>query len=160
MNELLNILQKEVKLHEHLFTLLQKESEGFGRLSGSDLLKLHGEKSRSVRSSARLEKERIKIVAKIAKSWNMKLEDLTLSVIISRTTEVYSKPLKECFDLLKSLISEIGKIADNNSIQALGRLKSVESSIEFMSQLQNGSPTYSDAGKIQKRTNKISRREA
>ena len=90
----------------------------------------------------------------------MKAEELTLSVIISKTTEEYSKPLQRCFDQLKNLITEIGKIADKNSVQASGRLKSIKSSIQFMSQIQNGPPTYSDAGKIQKGTSKISRREA
>jgi len=160
MNGLLKILQKEVKLHEHLISLLQKEAEGFGSLRGSDLLKLQGEKSRCVRASARLEKERIELVEKIAHSWNVKSQELTLSVIISRTTEEFSKPLQRCFDQLKRLITEIGNIADKNSLQASGRLKSIKSSIEFISQVQNGPPTYSDDGKIQKGTSKISRREA
>ena len=160
MNGLLNILQKEVKLHKHLISLLQKEAEGFGSLRGSDLLKLQGEKSRCVRASARLEKERIELVEKIAHSWNVKSEELTLSVIISKTTDDYSEPLQNCFDQLKTLITEIGKIADKNSLQASGRLKSITSSIKFMSQIQNGPPTYSDEGKIQKGTSKISRREA
>ena len=47
MNELLNILRQEVELHEQLILLLQKESEGFGRLRGSELLKLHGEIGRA-----------------------------------------------------------------------------------------------------------------
>ncbi len=59
MNGLLKILQKEVKLHEHLVSLLKSESEGFGSLRGSDLLKIQGEKSRCVRASARLERDRI-----------------------------------------------------------------------------------------------------
>ena len=160
MDGLLNILQKEVKLHEHLMYLLQKEAEGFGSLRGSDLLKLQGEKSRCVRASARLEKERIELVEKIAHSWSVKSKELTLSVIISKTTEEYSKPLQRCFDQLKRLITSIGKIADKNSVQASGRLKSIKSSIQFMSQIQNGPPTYSDEGKIQKGTSKISRREA
>tara|TARA_Y100001970_G_C14154679_1_gene814823 strand:+ start:585 stop:1067 length:483 start_codon:yes stop_codon:yes gene_type:complete len=160
MNGLLEILQKEVKLHEHLISLLQKESEGFGSLRGSDLLKIQGEKSRCVRASARLEKDRIEFVKKIALSWNMKLEDLTLSVIISKTTEEFSAPLQECFDRLKRLIIDIGKIADKNSLQASGRLRSINSSIDFMNQIQSGPPTYSDSGKIQKGASKISRREA
>ena len=60
---------------------------------------------------------------------------------------------------LPILHKEQYKIADKNSLQASGRLKSVESSIQFMSQLQNGPPTYSDAGKIQTATNSISRTE-
>ncbi len=160
MNGLLEILQKEVKLHEHLISLLQKESEGFGSLRGSDLLKIQGEKSRCVRASARLEKDRIEFVKKIALSWNMKLEDLTLSVIISKSTEEFSAPLQECFDQLKRLIIDIGKIADKNSLQASGRLRSINSSIDFMNQIQSGPPTYSDSGKIQKGASKISRREA
>ena len=71
MNGLLSILQKEVKLHKHLISLLQKEADGFGSLRGSDLLKLQGEKSRCVRSSVRLEKERIELVEKLAHSWNV-----------------------------------------------------------------------------------------
>ena len=159
MKELLNILRQEVELHEHLITMLQQESEGFGRLRGSELLKLQGEKSRCVRASARLEKERIQLVEQVADFWKMESKDLTLSVIISRLTEEYSVPLQQCFDKLKSLIRQIHKIADGNSLQASGRLKSVESSIRFMSQLQNGPPTYSDAGKIQTATSTISRTE-
>ena len=50
MRELLNILQQQAELHENLLSLLQKESEGFGCLRGSELLKLQGEKSRCVRA--------------------------------------------------------------------------------------------------------------
>ena len=159
MEELLDILRQEVELHEQLFSMLMKEYEGFGLLRGSELLKLQGEKSKCVRASARLEKLRIHIVKKIANSWNISANDLTLSKIIDRASEEYSTSLQQCFDQLKSLISKIHKIADKNSLQASGRLKSVESSIQFMSQLQNGPPTYSDAGKIQTATNSISRTE-
>ena len=158
MQELLNILRREVELHEQLIMLLQKESEGFGRLRGSELLKLQGEKSRCVRATARLERERIQLVEQYADSWNTESKELTLSAIIGRTEE-YSEPLQQCFDRLKRLLAEIRKIADENALQASGRLKSVESSIQFMSQLQNGPPTYSDAGKIQKGTSTMPRTE-
>ena len=85
MQELLNILRKEVELHEQLILLLQKESKGFGRLRGSELLKLQGEKSRCVRATARLERERIQLVERFADSWNAESKELTLSVIIGRT---------------------------------------------------------------------------
>ena len=150
MQELLNILQQEVELYEQLILLLQKESRGFGRLCSSELLKLQGEKSRCVRATALLEMERIQLVEQFADSWNTESKELTLSVIIGLTEEEYSEPLQKCFDRLKVLLDEIRKIADENALQASGRLKSVESSIQFMSQLQNGPPTYSDAGKIQK----------
>ena len=159
MKELLNILRQEVELHEHLISMLQKESEGFGRLRGSELLKLQGEKSRCVRASSKLENERIQLVEQLADSWNMASKELTLSVIISLATKEYSAPLQQCFDQLKSLIKQIHIIADENSLHASGRLKSVESSIQFMSQLQNGPPTYSDAGKIYTATSTISRTE-
>ena len=159
MKELLNILRQEVELHEHLISMLQKESEGFGRLRGSELLKLQGEKSRCVRASSKLENERIQLVEQLADSWNMASKELTLSVIISLATKEYSAPLQQCFDQLKSLIKQIHIIADENSLHASGRLKSVESSIQFMSQLQNGPPTYSDAGKIHTATSAISRTE-
>ena len=158
MQELLNILRQEVELHEQLILLLQKESKGFGRLRGSELLKLQGEKSRCVRATARLERERIQLVEQFADSWNTESKELTLSAIIGRTEE-YSEPLQQCFDRLKLLLAEIRKIADENALQASGRLKSVESSIQFMSQLQNGPPTYSDAGKIQKGTSTMPRTE-
>ena len=160
MKELLNIFLQEVELHEQLILQLQKESEGFGRLRGSELLKLQGEKSRCVRATARLEKERIQFVEQLADSWNTESKELTLSVIIDRTEDEYSEPLQQCFEQLKSMIAEIRKIADANALKASGRLKSVESSIQFMSQLQNGPPTYSDAGKLQNGTSAMSRTEA
>ena len=80
-------MRQEVELHEQLISQLQKESEGFGRLRGSELLKLQGEKSRCVRATARLERERIQFVEKLADSWNTKSKELTLSVIIDRTED-------------------------------------------------------------------------
>ncbi|MBC8259949.1 MAG: flagellar protein FlgN [SAR324 cluster bacterium] len=160
MNDLLNILRQEVELHEQLISLLQTESEGFGHLRGSELLKLQGEKSRCVRATSRLERERILLVEKLADTWEVEPQELTLKVIISRAETVYSEPLQECYDRLKTLLIEIRKVADKNSLQAAGRLKSVESSIQFMSQLQSGPPTYSDAGKIQKGTSITPRTEA
>ena len=159
MRELLNILQQQVELHEHLLSLLQKESEGFGSLRGSELLKLQGEKSRCVRATSQLEKERIQLVEQYAKSWDTDSRDLTLRVIIGRADDEYSVPLQQCFDRLKLLIAKIREIAEENSMQSSGRLKSVESSLQFISQLQNGPPTYSEAGKIQKRTGTMSRAE-
>ena len=159
MRELLNILQQQTELHENLLHLLQKESEGFGSLSGSELLKLQGEKSRCVRATAQLEKERILLVEQYAKTWDTDSKSLTLRVIIGRADNEYSIPLKKCLDRLKLLIANIREIAEENSMQSSGRLKSVESSLQFISQLQNGPPTYSEVGKIQKRTGIMSRAE-
>ncbi len=90
MIELLNNLQQQAELHENLLSLLQNESGGFGRLRGSELLKLQGEKSRCIRAAAQLEKERIQLVKQYAKSWNTDSKELTLSVIIDRADEEYS----------------------------------------------------------------------
>ena len=143
-------MQQQAELHEHLLSLLQKESEGFGSLRGSELLKLQGEKSRCVRATAQLEKERIQLVEQYAKSWETDSRDLTLRVIIGRADDEYSVPLQQCFDRLKLLIAKIRVIAEENSMQ---------SSLQFISQLQNGPPTYSEAGKIEKRTGTMSRAE-
>jgi len=159
MRELLNILQQQVKLHENLLSLLQKELEGFGSIRGSELLKLQGEKSRCVRASAQLEKERISLVEQYAKSWDTDFSKLTLRVIIGRADDEYSLPLQKCFDRLKMLIAKIREIAEENTIQSSGRLKSVESSLKFISQLQKGPPTYSEVGKIQNRTGIMPRTE-
>ena len=159
MRELLNILLQQTELHENLLHLLQKESEGFGSLRGSELLKLQGEKSRCVRATAKLEKERILLVEQYAKTWDTDSKSLTLRVIIGRADNEYSIPLQKCFERLKLLISNIREIAEENSMQSSGRLKSVESSLQFISQLQNGPPTYSEVGKIQKRTGTMPRAE-
>ena len=159
MRELLNILQQQTELHENLLHLLQKESEGFGSLRGSELLKLQGEKSRCVRATAQLEKERILLVEQYAKSWDTDSKDLTLRVIIGRADDEYSVPLQQFFDRLKLLIAKIREIAEQNSMKSSGRLRSVESSLQFISQLQKGPPTYSEEGKIQKRTGIMPRAE-
>ena len=159
MRELLNILQQQAEIHENLLYLLQKESEGFGSLRGSELLKLQGEKSRCVRASALLEKERIVLVEQYSKSWGTDSKDLTLRVIIGRADDEYSAPLQKCFDRLKLLIAKIHEIAEENSMQSSGRLKSIESSLQFISQLQDGPPTYSEAGRIQKKSGTLSRAE-
>ena len=144
-------MQQQAELHEHLLSLLQKESEGFGSLRGSELLKLQGEKSRCVRATAQIEKERIQLVEQYAKSWDTDSGDLTLRVIIGRAADEYSVPLQQCFDRLKLLIAKIREIAVKNSMQSSGRLKSVESSLQFISQLQNRSSYLFRSGKDPKK---------
>ena len=86
-------MQQQTELHENLLSLLQIESEGFGSLRGSELLKIQGEKSRCVRATAQLEKERISLVEQYAKSWDIDSSGLTLRVIIGRADDEYSLSL-------------------------------------------------------------------
>ena len=157
LEELLSILQQETELHEKLLQLLQEEAEGFGNLSASKMLKLQSLKLQQTRLIAKLETRRIAVVDGISGDFEESSDSLTLSSIIRQVSQEWATPLQACFDRLKELIAEIRNSAQNNGEESASRLKSVETSLHFISKLQGNQQLYSGTGQLHPAGSKISR---
>ena len=157
LEELLSILQQETELHEKLLQLLQEEAEGFGNLSASKMLKLQSLKLQQTRLIAKLETRRIAVVDGMSGDFEDTSDSLTLSSIIRQVSQEWATPLQECFDRLKELIAEIRNSAQNNGEESASRLKSVETSLHFISKLQGNQQLYSGTGQLHPAGSKISR---
>ena len=84
-------------------------------------------------------------------------DSLTLSSIIRQVSQEWATPLQACFDRLKELIAEIRNSAQNNGEESASRLKSVETSLHFISKLQGNQQLYSGTGQLHPAGSKISR---
>ena len=157
LEELLSILQQETELHEKLLQLLQEEAEGFGNLSASKMLKLQSLKLQQTRLIAKLETRRIAVVDGMSGDFEETSDSLTLSSIIRQVSQEWATPLQACFDRLKKLIAEIRNSAQNNGEESASRLKSVETSLHFISKLQGTQQLYSGNGQLHPAGSKISR---
>ena len=157
LEELLSILQQETELHEKLLQLLQEEAEGFGNLSASKMLKLQSLKLQQTRLIAKLETRRIAVVDGMSGDFEETSDSLTLSSIIRQVSQEWATPLQAYFDRLKELIAEIRNSAQNNGEESASRLKSVETSLHFISKLQGNQQLYSGTGQLHPAGSKISR---
>ena len=157
LEELLALLRQETGFHERLLDLLQEEAEGFGKLSGSEMLKLQTQKLQQTRLIAKLENRRILLIEEMEGDFDEDAANLTLRSIIRQVPVEWSTPLQACFDRLKELINEIRIAAETNGEQSESRLKSVESSLQFISQMQGAQQLYSESGQLQTSASKISR---
>ena len=157
LEELLSILQQETELHEKLLQLLQEEAEGFGNLSASKMLKLQSLKLQQTRLIAKLETRRIAVVDGMSGDFEETSDSITLSSIIRQVSQEWATPLQVCFDRLKELIAEIRNSAQNNGEESASRLKSVETSLHFISKLQGNQQLYSGTGQLHPAGSKIPR---
>jgi flagellar biosynthesis/type III secretory pathway chaperone len=157
LEELLIILKQEVDHHEMLMDLLQEESDGFGILSASMMLRIQSRKLQQTRLIAKLETRRIAVVEELSGPFEEESDSLSLSVIIRKAPQEWASPLQMCFDQLKKLINEIRNAAEKNGEQSASRLKSIQTTLHFFSKMQGAQQLYSENGQLHSADSKISR---
>ena len=157
LEKLLSILQQETELHERLLDLLREEAEGFGTLCASTMLKLQSQKLQQTRLIGKLESRRILLVEEMSADFEDEADSLSLSSIIRQVSAEWATPLQACFDRLKELIAEIRNAAQLNGEQSESRLKSVQTSLQFINKLQGVQQLYTGKGQLHAASSKISR---
>lgn len=155
LTDLSLLLEQEQDLHQQLLKHLEGEAEGFGVASGSTMWHFQVNKDQCVQRIQRLEEKRIEVTEQLASLWDTSVEDLTLSIIIAKVSAETGQGLQQCFDALKSLISEIQTLSEQNATDSSSRLKSIEQSMRFINEY-NTEQTYSDSGTL-KNTTKVLR---
>jgi hypothetical protein len=152
LNELKALLGEEVALHEGLKADLAFESEQDGKLSSSDYLRLQQRKYYWINQIEGIEARRIDQVRKLAESWTLEARKLTLREIIARAPEPLGAEFQGYHEALTTLVEAIRGLARETGANASARLKAIDATLAVIGEAVKMHPTYSEAGRLQKRT--------
>jgi FlgN protein len=152
LNDLKALLGEEVALHEGLKADLALESEQDGQLSAGDYLRLQQRKYYWINQIEGIEARRIEQVRNLAESWALDARKLTLREIVARTEEPVSVEFQGYHQALTGLVNEIRKLARETGANASARLKAIDATLAVIGEAVKMHPTYSEAGRLQKRT--------
>jgi len=152
LTHLNNLLLEEIALHEALERELQEEAAKDGRLDGATLLALQRNKHKHARQIRELEHERLGVVEALATAWGELPAELTLRRIIPRAPEPLATTLAECHEKLIALVNRIRVLAELTAGNAQARLKAIDATLAIISEAVKMHPTYSEEGRLQKKT--------
>lgn len=152
LDELKALLEDEVALHEGLRADLAFEAEHDGELSSADFLNLQQCKYYRVNQIEGLEERRLEQVRELAGHWQVDPRKLTLREIIARSPETLGEAFQGHHDALCALVEEIRRLARETGANAQARLKAIDATLAVIGEAVKMHPTYSEAGRLQKRT--------
>lgn len=164
LKELKSLLDKEVALHEELKGDLALELENDGQLSGADYLKVQQSKFYRAHQIETLERKRIGQVSELTRKisaaeepgagpeGNTPPRSLTLKEIIAQSPPEMGKELQGCHEALSALVNEIRHMAREAGGIAQARLKAIDATLSVIGETVKMHPTYSGAGRLEKRT--------
>lgn len=152
LNDLKALLGEEVALHEGLKADLAFESEQDGKLSSEDYLRLQQRKYYWINQIEGIELRRIEQVRKLAESWTLDARKLTLREIVARSPDPLAAEFQGCHEALTALVQSIRELARETGANASARLKAIDATLAVIGEAVKMHPTYSEAGRLQKRT--------
>jgi FlgN protein len=152
LTDLKALLGEEVALHEGLQADLAFESEQDGKLPAADFLRLQQRKYYWINRIEGIEQQRMDQVRRLAEHWQLDARKLTLREIIARAPEDLSGEFQGQHSALTALVEEIRRLARATGANAQARLKAIDATLAVIGEAAKMHPTYSEAGRLQKRT--------
>lgn len=152
LNDLLDVLREEIRQHQALESELENEAALDGTLNGSELLRFQARKNACVRTIRDLEKRRLEIVAAFAKAWDEPAGLITLKRIAGRAPQAVGEALMGCHTELMAAVERIRGLAATTSQNAQARLKAIDATLAVIKEALKIHSTYSEGGRLQKRT--------
>lgn len=152
LNDLKALLADEVALHEGLKADLALESEQDGKLSAGDFLRLQQRKYYWINRIEGIEAQRMDQVRKLAEAWDTDPRKLTLRAIIARSPAPLGTEFQGYHGALTALVEEIRALARETGANAAARQKAVDATLAVIGEAARIHTTYSEAGRMKKRT--------
>ena len=152
LNELKALLSQEVALHEGLKSDLAFEAEHDGKLTSAEFLRLQQRKYYWVNQIEGIETRRMEQVKALSDHWAVEPRELTLRAIIARSPEGIDEEFRSAHAALTDLVAEIRSLAKETGANAAARLKAIDATLAVIGDAAKMHPTYSEAGRLQKRT--------
>lgn len=152
LNDLKALLAEEVAAHTGLKADLAFEQEHDGKLSAGDTLRLQQRKYYWINQIEGIEARRLEQVRRLAEQWELDARKLTLREIIARSPEPLSAEFQGYHGALTGLVAEIRHLARETGANAQARLKAIDATLAVIGEAVKMHPTYSEAGRLQKRT--------
>ena len=148
LKELNTILAREIELHKHLLSLLQKEKECLIDLSTEELLENTKKKETCTLKIKILEESRLSLVKRLSTCFGISPQELTLSKLVSLVEEPYRSILDDARSTLRSLVRSIQESNQHNGAVVRDALHYCQRSLDFLYSATVANPTYVDNGKI------------
>ena len=152
LNDLKALLGEEVALHEGLKADLTVESVQDGQLAAGDFLRLQQRKYYWINQIEAIEARRLEQVRELAGQWALDPRKLTLRAIIARVGDPLDAEFQGYHAALTHLVEEVRHLARETGANAQARLKAIDATLAVIGEAVKMHPTYSEAGRLQKRT--------
>ncbi len=152
LTHLNDLLREQIALHQALERELLTEAEQDGRLDGATLLTLQRNKQKHLREIHALEQQRLALVDELAAAWGEAPAELTLRRIVPRAPEPLAETLAQCHRQLLELVNRIRELAEVTAGNAQARLKAIDATLSIISEAVKMHPTYSEEGRLHKKT--------
>lgn len=152
LNDLKAVLGEEVAAHEGLKSDLAFEAEHDGKLSAGDFLRLQQRKYYWMSQIEGIEARRLAAVHGLAEGWELDPRKLTLREIIARSPNPLDEEFRGHHAALTALVDEIRALARETGANAQARQKAIDATLAVIGEAVKMHPTYSEAGRLQKRT--------
>ncbi len=149
IDELINIFEKQVNLHQSLLAVLTEEKTSIIESNLTGLTKVNGEKETLILKIKNLEEKRLKLVERIAESLGEKSRNLTLKRLCEISEEPHSTRLDDCRLRLISLTNNVKKLNVENKILLTQAVKLVRGSFMLLDNLMSSNSVYYRTGEIE-----------
>ena len=155
IQDLVALLSREAERHRELLAVLEDEVRLDGQMEAATLVDLQRKKYGLAHAIAALEEERLRVVGKLARLWNVAPQDLTLRRIADRLADDGAQGLLALHSQLVTLVENIRQQAQAAGANAQARLKAVNATLDVMKDALNIHATYSEEGRLKKATPRL-----
>ena len=148
LNELLGLLEGEIRLYDSLLLALQKEKRAVVDSNLEELNEANRKKESLFLKIRILDEQRLTILEKLADKLGQPAQNLTLTKLSQLVEEPQSTQLADCRSRLLSLAQSIQEVNLSNKALLNHSLDLVRSSLTLLSDLMPSNPVYYRTGKM------------
>lgn len=160
-DSLLSVLGKEIEVYRELHASIVQERKVLARPSVDELYESNSRKETCILKARMLDEVRMNIVKKIVKLHDIEEENVSLSTLFPYAGDDHRGKLKECQSALRSLMTNINGLNEENKNLLNTSLFYVRNSIDFINNLMFPGSAYMNTGQMKtcKTNGKILSRE-
>ena len=148
LKKLLAILEQKDRHFKQLLDLVKQEKESIVHNRTEELQDLVGRQEQMVKTTAQLEKERIKLTWQIAEGLKIPGKQVTMSQIITAVSEPYKSGLTKMYNQIVATLQEMDGLNKINAELVKSSLNYINFSLKTFNKASNINPTYEGSGKI------------
>ncbi len=148
IDELIDIFQKQIKLHQSLLSVLMDENTSIIESDLAGLNSANSEKETLILKVKNLEEKRLILVVEIAELLDENSQNITLKRLCEITEEPHSTKLNDCRSRLVSLTKNVRELNEENKILLTQAVELVRGSFMLLDNLMSSNSVYYRTGEI------------
>ena len=147
-NALVEVLKKELAIYHELKGFIIDEKKILIRPSFDELNECNARKENIILKARMLEEARKNIIKKIARSLELKADEIKLATVAGYAAIEQRKKIEENRKKIVLISGEIISLNEKNKYLVGSTLNNVKGSLDFISSLMSQGPVYLESGKI------------